>query len=154
MCYLGFNLPQLLHYLFVVFLCVVFFADVVFVLFVFFPGILVDVFRPQDYDPIFEKARTLSIFMIQVAAIYVTVEAVVVTFVGVLRGSGDTLFAMILSTTMHWVMAISIYLILNRFDGSPRTAWMVSVATFFVMGLAFYFRFRSGKWKKIVMVDK
>lgn len=129
------------------------FSAIVFVLFIFFPGFLVDVFRPQEYDPIFEQARSLSIFMIQIAAIYVTVEAVVVTFVGVLRGSGDTLFAMVLSTTMHWAMAISIYLILNRFDGSPRTAWMVSVGAFFLMGIIFYLRFRSGKWKEIEMVD-
>ncbi len=129
------------------------FSAFVFVLFVLFPAELVDVFSPQEYDPVFEQARPLAMFMIQVAAIYVTVEAVVVAFVGVLRGAGDTFFAMILSTTMHWAMAIAIYLILNQFDGSPKTAWMVSVGTFFLMGIILYLRFRSGKWKEIEMVD-
>lgn len=130
------------------------FSFVVFVLFLFFPDKLVDVFSPQDYDAIFEQARPLAIFMIQIAAIYVTVEAVVVTFVGVLRGAGDTLFAMVFSTVMHWAMAISIYLVLNKMNGTPQVAWMISVGAFFVMGLIFYLRFRSGKWKEIKMVKE
>lgn len=129
------------------------FSTVVFVFFLAFPGMLVDVFSPKDYDAVFEQARPMAIFMIQIAAIYVTVEAIVVTFVGVLRGAGDTLFAMVLSTTMHWAMAIAIYLTLNHFDGTPQLAWIISVAAFFIMGVLFYLRFRSGHWKEIEMVD-
>ncbi len=129
------------------------FSSIVFVLFLFFPASLVDIFSPKQYDAIFEEARPLAIFMVQIAAIYVTAEAAVITFSGVLRGAGDTLFAMILSATMHWTMAISIYLVLNNFNGTPRGAWMISVATFFTMGIIFYLRYRNGKWKKIEMVD-
>ena len=130
------------------------FSFFVFVMFLFFPAMLVDVFSPQTYDAVFEQARPLAIFMVQIAAIYVTVEAAVATFVGVLRGAGDTLFAMVLSTTMHWAMAIAIYVTLNKLDGTPQLAWIISVSTFFVMGLVFYFRFRSGRWKAITMVGK
>lgn len=129
------------------------FSAVIFVLFVAFPGLLVDVFKPQEVDETFLAARSLSIFMIQLAAIYVTIEAVIVTFIGVLRGAGDTFFAMMLSTSMHWAMAISIYLALNQFNMGPEFAWMIAVGAFFLMGIAFYLRFRSGKWKTIEVIQ-
>ena len=129
------------------------FSLFIFALFLFFPGLLVDVFKPEGQDVIFEQARPLAIFMVQVAAIYVSVEAVIVTFVGVLRGAGDTMFAMVLSTTMHWMMAIAIYLTLNNLDASPKTAWLIAVATFFLMGIAFFWRYRLGRWKRIEMVE-
>lgn len=128
------------------------FSAVIFVLFVAFPGMLVDVFKPKGVDAVFEAARPLSIFMIQLAAIYVTIEAAIVTFIGVLRGAGDTFFAMVLSTSMHWAMAISIYLALNQFNMGAEFAWMIAVGAFFLMGIAFYLRFRSGKWKTIEVI--
>lgn len=130
------------------------FSSVVFVMFVAFPHLLVDVFKPEGHDAAFENARDLSIFMVRIAAIYVTIEAAIVTFIGVLRGAGDTFFAMVLSTSMHWAMAISIYLVLNKFDATAETAWLIAVGTFFLMGIAFYFRYRSGKWKEIEMVKQ
>jgi MATE family multidrug resistance protein len=128
------------------------FSSVIFVLFLFFPEMLVDVFQPKEYDAAFAQARSLSIFMIQVAAVYVSIEAVIVTFTGVLRGAGDTYFAMMLSTSMHWAMAIGIYVALNYANASAQTAWMISVGAFFLLGIAFYLRYRSGKWKEIEMV--
>lgn len=130
------------------------FSAVILVLFLGFPGLLADVFRPRVFDPVFEEARPLAIFMLRLAVVYVAIEASIVVFIGVLRGAGDTFFAMVLSTLMHWMMAIGIYLALNRFNASAQTAWGIAVASFFVMGIAFYLRYRGGKWKEIRMVEE
>lgn len=129
------------------------FSSVVFIMFVVFPGVLVDVFRPQEFDPVFQEARSLSIFMIQVAAIYVTIQASVVTFIGVLRGAGDTFYAMVLSIVMHWTMAVSIYVALNYFNFTAQNAWLIAVGAFVIMGMMFYLRYRTGKWKSIRVLD-
>ncbi len=128
------------------------FSIIVFILFLGFPGLLVDVFKPKQFDPVFADARSLSIIMIRLATIYVTIEASIVVFIGVLRGAGDTFFAMIVSTTMHWMMAIGIFVSLRYLNISTQGAWGIAVGTFFLMGIVFYLRYKSGKWKEIELV--
>ncbi|MDY6970943.1 MAG: MATE family efflux transporter, partial [Thermodesulfobacteriota bacterium] len=82
------------------------YSSIIFVLFVCFPHMLVGVFRPASSDEIYVKAIPSAIFMIRLGALYVFVDAMVVVLVGALRGAGDTLWAMYLTTTLHWILAI------------------------------------------------
>lgn len=127
---------------------------VILMLFVFFPKLLVDVFRPADNSAVFEAAVPTAVFMLRVAAFYVIGEAAIITFIGVLRGAGDTRWAMRVSVIMHYLMAGGIFLILKVIRLSPETAWMVVVLIFMSLSVVFYLRFRSGKWQTIRIVEK
>lgn len=123
-------------------------------LFVFFPKQLVDVFRPASSSVVFKQAVPTAVFMLRIAAIYVSVEAVIITFIGVLRGAGDTRWAMIVSVAMHYLMAGGIFVILKVLKLSPEIAWGVVVFVFTSLSIVFYLRFRSGKWEKIRIVEQ
>jgi len=129
------------------------YSAVILFLFLCFPGDLVRIFQPVSAGPVFPQVEPLAISMIRLAAIYVMVEAMFVVFIGALRGAGDTLWAMYISVTLHWVMAIVLFILLKGFGVSPVTGWAVVVFLFVVFSFIAFFRYRTEKWKLIKVVD-
>jgi MATE family multidrug resistance protein len=128
------------------------YSAVILVLFVFFPVQLVEVFRPAHDDPTFAQAVPTAVFMIRMAAVYVLIEAVVIVFVGALRGAGDTFWAMCISVSLHWLLVPILFVILHVLHLSPEVAWIALVCTFLAFSLLFYGRYRGGHWRTIRVV--
>lgn len=129
------------------------YSSVILFFFVFFPVQLVDVFRPDQADAVFDAARPVAVFMIRLASLYVMIEAMVVVFAGALRGAGDTFWAMAISVTLHWILVPILLVMFHVFGASVETAWMVVVGVFMLFSLLFYLRYRSGKWKTIRVIS-
>lgn len=125
---------------------------VILVFFVCFPKHLVAVFRPEQVDAIFLEAAPMAVRMIRIASLYVMFEGVVVVFSGTLRGAGDTLWAMCVSVTVHWLMLGILVVVLYVLKLSPELAWLSVVSSFLSFSYLFYWRYRSGKWRTIRMV--
>lgn len=123
------------------------------VLFVAFPLALINVFRPDADDAIFVEALPLSVFMVRMMSIYVLLEAILVAMFGALRGAGDTFWAMCASVTLHWLMVGILFAVFRVLHGSAQTAWMAMIAWFFVFGVVFFLRYRSGKWREIEVIQ-
>lgn len=130
----------------------IFYSFVILILFVFFTESLVNVFHPEIASASFEQARPIAVAMIQLASLYVLAEALMVAFVGVLRGAGDTHWTMRASVAFHWILAPALYIIMNVFNLSPVTGWLFLVLLFLTFCIFLYLRYRSGKWKLIKVV--
>jgi MATE family multidrug resistance protein len=128
------------------------YSAVILILFVFFPQELVHVFRPIHADPTFTEAVPTAVFMIRVASLYVLIEAVVIVFIGALRGAGDTFWAMCISVSLHWALVPILFVILHVLMLGPELAWVALVFTFLVFSGLFYVRYRSGHWRTIQVV--
>jgi len=128
------------------------YSALVLVLFVFFPGRLVQVFRPAGDSAIFEQAVPTAVFMLRVASFYVVIEAAIATFIGVLRGAGDTRWSMAASVILHYMMVAGLFFVLKVLNLRAETAWIVVVSVFFLFSVVFYLRYRGGKWKEINMI--
>lgn len=122
---------------------------IVAVLFVAFPGVLTDIFRPENGGEAFAHTRELSIFMIRAAAIYVAVETFIVVYAGALRGAGDTYWAMFIMVGIMWVLTGVMYLMLHVYLMPLKAAWVFMVLMFMCIPLFMYIRYRTGGWKKI-----
>jgi MATE family multidrug resistance protein len=129
------------------------YSAVILILFACFPHYLVEVFRPGHDDPVFDQAVPTAVFMIRFASLYVLIEAVVVVFVGALRGAGDTFWAMCISVSLHWILVPILLVILHGLKQSPETAWVALVFTFLAFSVLFYLRYRSGRWRAIRVVQ-
>jgi multidrug resistance protein, MATE family len=129
------------------------YSAVVFVLFAGFPGFLAGFFAPHSGGGVFAEALPLTIFMIRVASLYVLAEAVFVVFIGALRGAGDTLWAMLLSVSLHWVIVPVLFVMLKLSNASIEAAWKTVVGLFLVFSVLVYVRYRRGKWRKITMLE-
>ncbi len=129
------------------------YSAVIFILFVFCARYLVELFNPGAGDPVFSRAFPVAVFMIRLASIYVLIEAVFVVFVGALRGAGDTFWTMCYTVSLHWLLVIILLVMFNLLDLSPETGWLALVLSFFLFSWGIYFRYRSGKWKSIEVVE-
>lgn len=128
------------------------YSAVILVLFAGFPELLVKVFRPDVADNIFAAAEPTASFMVRFASLYVLTEALLVVYIGALRGAGDTLWAMGISVTLHWLSVGVLALLLAVMGVSTKAAWVVVVLLFASFSAVVYLRYRSGKWKSIKVV--
>lgn len=128
------------------------YSAVILLLFTVFPGFLVRVFRPQVADHIFASAVPIAVFMVRMASLYVLVEAVLIVFIGALRGAGDTFWAMGMSVSLHWMMVAVIWTMLRIIGTSPQAGWSAVVFLFLVFSGMVFLRYRTGKWKSIKLV--
>ena len=120
--------------------------------FIIFPSNLVEVFRPTSMGVIFIQAKPIAVFMIRMAALYVLVEAMLITFIGALRGAGDTFWAMLISVALHWIIVPILFIMLKVMGMPLQICWSVMVAIFFLFSFVLYLRYRSGHWKKIKVI--
>lgn len=125
----------------------------VFILFVGFAPRLVSMFRPDVVGPVYEQAFGLAVFMVRSASLYVLIDAMIVAFVGALRGAGDTLWAMIITVAAHWATSAAAFISLRVFGAEPETAWVMIVCVFLFFSVVLYARYRSGEWKRIRVVE-
>ncbi len=130
----------------------VFYSTAVTFFFLFFPGMLTDVFRPAHYDPAFENSRELAVFMIRTASIYVVLESLIASCAGALRGAGDTYFAMLITVGGTWLVVFAVFVSLHVMHMSMHTAWLTMVLTFLTVPLMLILRYRTGKWREISVI--
>jgi MATE family multidrug resistance protein len=90
--------------------------------------------------------------MIKLASIYVMTESVILSFSGALRGAGDTLWTMIISVSIHWVLIVVTYLMLKVLHCTAMQSWFAVICVFSLFGVSFFLRYRSGKWKQIEVI--
>lgn len=131
----------------------IFYSVVILFLFIFIPEVLVRMFHPDTYSQIFEDSVPVAVRMIQIASLYVLAEAVMTALIGALRGGGDTHFTMITSVIAHWLFVPILYVALNIFHFTIATSWLMLVIFFLIFCSVLFFRFRSGVWKNIKVID-
>jgi MATE family multidrug resistance protein len=125
------------------------YATVMMIIFLSLPHLLVGVFIPNDshldYSQVAPEAEAMLKFMV----LYLFSDGMSLVFSGGLRGAGDTAWTMAASITIHWVMALLVWLSVKVLVLPPLATWLIFVAVVMTMGLLFMFRFRHGAWKSI-----
>jgi MATE family multidrug resistance protein len=128
------------------------YSSLILILFVAFPAQLVGFFAPVAADAVYAEAAPQATVMLRLAAFYVLADALMVVFSGVLRGAGDTFWAMCISVAMHWLLLPALYLALKVFHLPPQTAWLALIFLFLSFSAVFYLRYRAGHWKTLRVV--
>lgn len=130
----------------------IFYSVVILALFIFIPEGLVRVFHPESPSRIFEDAVPIAVTMIRIAALYVLAEAVMVAFIGALRGAGDTHFTMAASVIAHWSFIPLLYISMKVMHLSVSFSWLLLVIFFLLFCSVLIIRFNSGKWMRIKVI--
>jgi MATE family multidrug resistance protein len=130
------------------------YSAVMVVLFAAFPGPLIELFRPDTNDAVFQNAIPLTTFMIRLMAFYVLFEATICAFAGALRGAGDTLWAMGISVILHWLMVALLAYLFIVCHASVQVGWVAIVLWMIPLISVFYLRYRSGKWRTIKVINQ
>ncbi len=102
-----------------------------------------------------EEIFPLTYALLFCAALWGVLEATNAVLSGALRGAGDTHFVMWYHTAVAWgVFVTGEALILLRFGGGAIAAWGWAVLYFFLLAAGFIWRFRSGRWKRIQLIER
>jgi len=123
------------------------YSALIILLFVGMPSILANVFAPHSPGHEWEEARNLAVSMIRLAAVYVSVATFIVVYAGALRGAGDTLAAMFITSGQHWVLVIVVWTFFNFFKMEVITTWGITVMLYTIFPLFLYLRWKGGKWR-------
>jgi multidrug resistance protein, MATE family len=118
-----------------------------------FPRALVSTFE-GDRDPAaFAAIAAIVPTLLAYVAVYSIVDAVNVTFAFALRGAGDTRFVSLLTFALAWpIMVVPTFVVVGT-GGSVYAAWIFATAYIFAMAACFYWRFRTGKWKSMRVIE-
>ncbi len=98
-------------------------------------------------------AMPLAVTMIRLAGLYTLADAAQLVFSGALRGAGDTRAVMRISAGLHWIFAVSAFVLIRIVRADPLSVWMVFIAFVIVFGLGVFLRFRRGRWEEIRLID-
>ena len=91
----------------------------------------------------------LAVPMLRLAALYLMFDGTALIFSGALRGAGDTFWAMVIGAGFHVVLVTACAAAIYLFRADPITVWMVVCFAIFSGGIAYFLRFRQGRWQQI-----
>lgn len=114
--------------------------------FLLFRGPIMKFWAPTD-DKVVEAGVNILLF----AAVFQLFDALVITYIGALRGAGDTVWlAWISGVTTILVLGVGGYLITKIFPGfGAMGPWSAALIEIIIIGLANRWRFKSKKWMRI-----
>jgi MATE family, multidrug efflux pump len=101
-----------------------------------------------------EEITALALTMLRLVSIYIMADSAQIVFVGALRGAGDTKWVMKVSVAFHWIFALVAILLIKVGRVNPVLVWICFIVFLITLGFTTFFRFRSGKWREISVINK
>ncbi len=95
----------------------------------------------------------LAVRLLRLAALYTLADATQVVYAGALRGAGDTTWVMIISGVLHWVMAVTSFLLIRVVALPPVAVWLFFIGFIISLGVSMFVRHRRGAWQRIRLVE-
>lgn len=123
-------------------------------LYLFAPMLFVGPFILGGDPSNLEELKALCFDLLKFIAVFTFFDTLAVLIGSSLKGAGDTRFVMyVLALSSVLVLVIPSYLIVEVFDLSVYYAWACATFNLVLVGIIFLFRFRSGKWKTIDVIE-
>jgi MATE family multidrug resistance protein len=122
-------------------------------MFLVFPQQLFGLFAGDSNAAEFSEIISQGVVILRFVAIYSLLDACNIIFISSLQAAGDTRWTLVISVIAHVVFLGSLAII-DHFKPGLWLEWLA--ATFFVWSIAiiWYFRFRSGVWKNIQVIEE
>lgn len=103
----------------------------------------------------FEGIRRLAVVLLRFVALYSIFDVLSIVYAAALKGAGDTRFVMFMIAGFSGgVLVVPTYLAVERFGAGILTGWVIATVYVSLLGVAFYLRFRAGRWKRIRVIEQ
>ncbi len=117
------------------------------------PRLLVSVFEGHRGAADFAAVAAIVPTLLICVAIYSLADAVNLTFAFALRGAGDTWFVSLVTFALAWPLMVLPTVVVVGTGASVYWAWAFATAHIIAMAVCFGFRFRTGKWKTMRVIE-
>jgi multidrug resistance protein, MATE family len=89
-----------------------------------------------------------GVTILKLVALYQVIDAVAIVLGGALNGAGDTTYTMVVRGVLAWVLFLPVtYVLIFVVKGGIGGAWAAACVYLIGLAIAYFFRFRSGRWK-------
>lgn len=124
------------------------------VLFLIFPEFFLELFRnTRDAASHFDAVLSRGVIFLRIVAVWTLFDTLFIIFSGALKGAGDTLFAMWAQVALAWFFFVPpVYIITQCLGMGVLAAWCWGLVYVMLLGIVFWARFKSGKWRGISIV--
>ncbi len=124
--------------------------------FVAAPDWLLNMFRPQECTPReFTLIKQTGVVLLRFVAVYSIFDALAMTYFGALKGAGDIWFVMWAQALVSAVLVVlPVSLGIAFWDFGLYQAWTCLTAFVASLGLIYGWRFRTGRWREMSVIEK
>lgn len=123
------------------------------VLYVTVPGVFLAPFASRADPVTFAPINSMALVILRFIALYSIFDTMNLVFASALRGAGDTLFVMCLSTGLGMGLMVIPTWIVCTYGGGVYAAWTLLTIYVSVLGLCFLTRFMKGHWRNMRVIE-
>lgn len=117
------------------------------------PHVLVSIFEGGRDPEEFADVAAMVPRLLVCVAFFSLADAINVTYSFALRGAGDTKFVSLLTFCLAWPLMVIPTFVVVWLEADLLWAWVFATIHIIAMAICFYFRFRSGKWKTMRVIE-
>jgi MATE family multidrug resistance protein len=123
--------------------------------FLFAPDAVLQLFQPRDMAPeAFAAVSGMGRTLLMIVVAYLFFDGVSFIVYGALKGAGDTFFVMTSRLALVVTVMVGPLLVGARLGLGLYYFWAVSCTFLVVLSLVGWWRFRQGKWRDMLVVEK
>ncbi len=122
-------------------------------IYLLFPRMLVGLFASEGDPAQFAEIAAIVPSLLVCVAIYSLADSVNFAFSFALRGAGDTRFVSLLTFALAWPIMVVPTVICVWTGASLYWPWGFATAYIIAMAVCFTWRFRTGKWKSMRVIE-
>ncbi len=123
------------------------------VLFVTAPGVILSIFTRSGDAGQIEVLRLAALYM-RFITLYLVFDGLYIIFSHAIRGAGDTRFAMTAGLALAWGTLVLPAFIAHHAGASATVLWLILVGHVMLAGLLFLWRYRSGRWMQMRVIEE
>jgi MATE family multidrug resistance protein len=102
----------------------------------------------HDHGPVFVLAKS----MVQMVSLYAWANSANMVCSAVLRAAGDTKICFLFTIIGDWMMLLSVWLAIKKFQLDPLYTWYIFVCFVGFISMLYLLRYRQGVWKSIQVI--
>ncbi|WP_316896453.1 MATE family efflux transporter [Pseudodesulfovibrio indicus] len=124
-------------------------------LFVFFPDMLMNLFRSRNDVGDFDAVLRMGVVLMRYCAVFTLIDAVAIVYVGGLKGAGDTRYTMLVMGCASLACIVGPLIVLHHMGlTSIHGPWICLLLYVVVLATAFAVRFLKGPWRRIDLIGR
>ena len=117
------------------------------------PNVFLSLHEAGAHD--FQQVKDLAAFLLIFVAAYCLFDTIQIMFVAAIKGAGDTVFVVLFTMISSTSFVVGGFLIAEFFDsqGQVWAWWACLTGWIVVLSVAYFLRFRGGKWKSMKVIE-
>ena len=124
------------------------------VLFFFVPRLFLLPFAAASNPAEFAAIADLTVVLLRFVAIYTLFDAGNIIFASAVKGAGDTRFVMWMILCMSvGILILPSFIAITWLSATVYVCWAIASLYVVCLGIAFFLRYRQGKWESMRVID-